>query len=50
MWPVLFRPSKEDLLPLNRFRETMDRLFDEFMEPPGLPLKREGNGRMFLPP
>ena len=50
MWPALFRPSKEDLLPLNRFRETMDRLFDEFMEAPGFPLKREGNGRMFLPP
>jgi HSP20 family protein len=50
MWPALLNPSKQDLLPFARIRESMDRLFDEFMESPGFPLKREGNAKLFVPP
>jgi HSP20 family protein len=49
MWPTLMKSSKEDLFPLVRFRDSLDRFFDDFLEAPVLPAKKEGNGKMFVP-
>ena len=49
MWTVLQKPGKEELFPLARFRDSIDRLFEDFIEMPAVPVKRDGNGKMYVP-
>jgi HSP20 family protein len=49
MRPILHKPGAEDVFPLARFRDSIDRLFDDFMEFPALPAEADGNGKRFVP-
>jgi HSP20 family protein len=49
MRPVLHKPGAEEAFPLARFRNSIDRLFDDFMEFPALPATSDGNGKRFVP-
>ena len=49
MWPTLMRSPKENRVPLVRFRDSLDRFFDDFFETPAGPAGKEGRGTMYLP-
>jgi len=49
MWPSLLRSRKDEMFPLFRFRDSLDRMFDEFMQSATLPAWKEADGKFLVP-